>query len=154
MQRVLLECAIRAALIAGGTAVVLGVTRVKTAAARHVAWAAVVVMMLTLPVWTAWGPKAPLRVLPAAAVTGGSVIPAAGVAIGATAGGSAPEVSATAVRVSSWNGWTWAAGVYLLGVVTLIVVLPDRRRRETGVGWCGSATRADHTWSVRSRSAP
>ena len=57
MQRVLLECAIRAALIAGGTAVVLGVTRVKTAAARHVAWAAVVVMMLTLPVWTAWGPR-------------------------------------------------------------------------------------------------
>ena len=64
MERLFLECAVRAALLVGGTALVLYAMRVKAAAARHSVWAAVVVLMLVLPIWTAWGPKAPLRVLP------------------------------------------------------------------------------------------
>jgi len=40
MTRLFLECAIRAALMAGGTAVALRVVRVKSAAARHAAAAA------------------------------------------------------------------------------------------------------------------
>src|SRR2546421_5991899 len=66
MQRLFLECAVRAALIVAGTAAVLGIMRVKTAAARHAAWAGVVFLMLALPVWTAWGPKAGLSLLPSA----------------------------------------------------------------------------------------
>jgi len=120
MTRLFLECAIRAALMAGGTAVALRVVRVKSAAARHAAWAAVVVMMLTLPVWTAWGPRASLRVLPAAAT--GAAVPV-NFASQALAGPSASAVSAAPLHASSWNWWTCLAGVYLLGVVTLMIRL-------------------------------
>ena len=40
---------------------VLHVMRVKAAAVRHSVWAAVVLLMLVLPIWR--GPKASLRVL-------------------------------------------------------------------------------------------
>jgi hypothetical protein len=46
------------------TAVILWTPRIKTPVARHAAWTAVLVSMLLLPVWTAWGPRAPMRVLP------------------------------------------------------------------------------------------
>src|ERR1700683_1451224 len=58
-----LECAVRAVLIAGATATVLALLRIGTARARHAAWTAVVVSMLLLPVWTALGPKVHLRIL-------------------------------------------------------------------------------------------
>jgi beta-lactamase regulating signal transducer with metallopeptidase domain len=64
MEHLFLECAVRAALLVAGTALVLYVMRVKAAAARHSVWASVVLLMLVLPIWTAWGPKAPLRLLP------------------------------------------------------------------------------------------
>jgi hypothetical protein len=64
MERLFLECAVRAALLVGATAIVLYVMRVKAATARHSVWAGVVALMLLLPIWTAWGPKASLRVLP------------------------------------------------------------------------------------------
>jgi hypothetical protein len=64
MERLFLECFVRAALLVGATAIVLYAMRVKTATAKHSVWAGVVALMLFLPIWTAWGPKAPLRVLP------------------------------------------------------------------------------------------
>lgn len=64
MQRLFLECAVRAALLVGATAIVLYAMRVRAAAARHSIWAGVVACMLLLPIWTAWGPKASLHVLP------------------------------------------------------------------------------------------
>ncbi len=64
MERVFVECAVRAALIAVVTAVVLRMIGVKPAAARHTAWTSVMLTMLLLPVWTVWGPKAPIRLLP------------------------------------------------------------------------------------------
>jgi TonB family protein len=63
MQNLLLECAVRAALLAICTAAVLHILRVKAARVRHAVWASVVVLMLALPVWTAWGPRAVIRVL-------------------------------------------------------------------------------------------
>jgi len=48
-------------LLVAGTAMVLHVMRVKAAAVRHSVWAAVVLLMLVLPIWR--GPKASLRVL-------------------------------------------------------------------------------------------
>jgi hypothetical protein len=63
MERLFLECAVRAALIVGATAVVLYAMRVKAATAKHSVWTGVVALMLLLPIWTAWGPKASLRVL-------------------------------------------------------------------------------------------
>ncbi|HKV54075.1 MAG TPA: M56 family metallopeptidase [Candidatus Binataceae bacterium] len=60
-----LECTIRAALIVIGTAIVLYAMRVKVASIKHRVWTAVLFLMLALPFWTAWGPKAPVRLLPA-----------------------------------------------------------------------------------------
>jgi len=65
METQLLDWSLRAALMAAGTAVALGVLRVRTPAARHMAWTGVMVAMLLLPALTTWGPKAHLPVLPA-----------------------------------------------------------------------------------------
>ena len=64
MESLFIECAVRAALIAAVTAVVLRTIGIKSAAARHTAWTSVMLTMLLLPIWTAWGPKTPIRVLP------------------------------------------------------------------------------------------
>ena len=64
MERLFVECAIRAALLVGGTAIVLYVMRVKAAAAKHSIWGGVMALMLVLPIWAAWGPKVSLHLLP------------------------------------------------------------------------------------------
>jgi hypothetical protein len=65
MERLFMECAVRATLLVGSTAVMLYVMRIKASAAQHRVWTAVVLLMLALPLWTAWGPKVSLRLLPA-----------------------------------------------------------------------------------------
>jgi len=67
MERLFAECSVRAALLFGATAIVLYCMKVKSAAARHGVWAGVAALMLLLPVWTSWGPKVSLRVLPPSA---------------------------------------------------------------------------------------
>jgi hypothetical protein len=62
MERLFLECAVRALLLITSTATLLYIMRVKDAAAKHRVWTSV--MMLLLPVWATWGPKVSLRVLP------------------------------------------------------------------------------------------
>ena len=64
MARLLVECAVRGTLIATVTAVILWATRIKTPVALHAAWTGVLLSMLLLPVWTAWGPRTSVRVLP------------------------------------------------------------------------------------------
>jgi beta-lactamase regulating signal transducer with metallopeptidase domain len=64
MVHLFLECAVRAALIVAAAALVLFAMRVKAATAKHSVWTGVVALMLLLPIWTGWGPKASLRVLP------------------------------------------------------------------------------------------
>ena len=64
MQTLLFESAVRATLIAAAVALVLFVMRIKTASVLHAVWASVVVLMLLLPAWVAWGPKASLPILP------------------------------------------------------------------------------------------
>jgi hypothetical protein len=64
MQTLLIESSLRAILIATVIALVLWTMRIKTASVLHAVWASVVVLMLLLPAWVAWGPKAPLPVLP------------------------------------------------------------------------------------------
>jgi TolA-binding protein len=62
METQILDWSLRALLMAGGTAAILGALRVRAASARHVAWTGVLVVMLLLPVFTTWGLKAPVRV--------------------------------------------------------------------------------------------
>src|SRR5215471_15121021 len=64
MERLLLECAVRALLLITATAALLNIMRVKDAAAKHSVWAGVMALMLLLPVWATWGPKVSLRILP------------------------------------------------------------------------------------------
>jgi uncharacterized protein (TIGR03435 family) len=59
----LLELAIRTTLVACGTALVLRLSRIQTAAVRHAAWTGVVIVMLGLPAWTAGGARVPVAVL-------------------------------------------------------------------------------------------
>ena len=66
MAAFLLELAIRATLVAGGTALVLRVLRIQAASIRHAAWTGVVIVMLCLPAWTASGAKLALPVLSSA----------------------------------------------------------------------------------------
>src|ERR1700689_4405893 len=121
MTQLFLEFTIRAALMAGATAAVLGVMRVRTAAARHRVWAGFVLVMLLLPVWLTWGPRANLRVLPnvskpAAPLAGGPkmlVDPKLPSAI-------EPHVSA--IRPAP-RGPRLLLGLYLLGVFVLLVRL-------------------------------
>lgn len=60
----LLEWSIRAVLMAGGTAAVLRLLRIRSASARHAAWTSLLAVMLLMPAWIAWGPKVALPILP------------------------------------------------------------------------------------------
>jgi uncharacterized protein (TIGR03435 family) len=118
MYTLIAECAIRAALIGAATALVLVALRVKMAAARHAAWSAVVLAMLILPLWTVWGPKAHLRVLPAPRVVSAVRIASAPLSFVALRASSEPAPPA--------RGWSWQdamAGVYLLGLAVLLARL-------------------------------
>src|ERR1700721_4151507 len=64
MPELVFEFTVRASLIAGIAAAVLRAVKVRTAAARHAVWVGVMVVMLLLPMWLAWGPKAYLGGLP------------------------------------------------------------------------------------------
>jgi len=122
VEHLLFEFVVRAALIAAGTAAVLRILRVKTAAARHLAWAGVMVLMLLLPVWTAWGPKASWRILPAAAAPAASpvTVPAEALSELALPGF---DVMAPPAQHAGWNWPACLAGIYFLGVSVLLARL-------------------------------
>lgn len=60
----LLECSVRALLIAAAVFLVLRFLRIANPRARYSAWCAVLAAMLLLPAFCAWGPKAAFHVLP------------------------------------------------------------------------------------------
>ncbi len=65
MDRLFLECSLRAALLVLATAAALYFMRVRSAAARHVVWTAVTLVVLALPICIMWGPSVSLPILPA-----------------------------------------------------------------------------------------
>jgi bla regulator protein BlaR1 len=124
MESLLLECAVRAALIATGTAVVLWAMRIKMAATRHAAWTAVVVAMLLLPIWSAAGLKVALRVLrPMPSPIGIAADPANVIPAAALPGTTLPDPPAGG---DSGRGMNWhdvLVGLYLLGASVLLARL-------------------------------
>lgn len=58
---VMAECFVRSSLIAIGAGALLFLLRVRDARVRHAVWACVAIWMLGLPAWTAWGPRAAVR---------------------------------------------------------------------------------------------
>ncbi len=138
MQNLILECAIRASLIAICTAVVLHVVRVEAARARHIVWASVVVLMLVLPVWTAWGPRVVVRVLHAKTIAPSptSADDISGQVRAEAFQTEMPEPTVEASFQSSFRSpsqdphqkpnWTWRSGLaatYLLGLCALLIRL-------------------------------
>jgi bla regulator protein blaR1 len=117
MEALLIESSVRAALIAAVIGFVLFVMRIKTASVLHAVWASVVVLMLLLPAWVAWGPKASLPVLPLeVGQTTAIAIPVMHVPVAAPV-----EIQSTsAERHYALN---WAPGVYLLGLSILLLRL-------------------------------
>ena len=110
MERLFVECTVRAALLVGSTAIVLFLMRVKTAAAKHAVWSAALALMLGLPIWSIWGPKVSLRLLPPLAqVTAKEPI--------------GPFGALTVVILPSRLDLNWPRfwlGVYLLGAGVLV----------------------------------
>src|SRR5579863_7503241 len=104
MEKLILEFVVRSVLIAVCTAIALYVLGVRAARVRHAVWASVLVLMLVLPVWTAWGPKAMLRVLKPAPV----VVAEQSVVVMVQ-----QDSVASPVIVPKK---TWSAGDYLLGI--------------------------------------
>lgn len=119
MEHLLWECAIRAALIAAATALALALLRVKAAAVRHAAWTGVLMAMLVLPVWVAWGPKAAVRVLPPQTAA------AASAPVLDDAPAFAPPAPPAAVSARP-RGLSWeeaAFSIYGIGVLWLLLRL-------------------------------
>jgi beta-lactamase regulating signal transducer with metallopeptidase domain len=123
----LLEFTVRSTLLAAGTSAVLFLLRVRAAAVRHGAWAGVVVLMMLLPLWIAWGPRASLRMLPAATtpVTAPMTPRAADQALSvAHAFSKAALLSVAApARRPAFNWTACVTGIYLLGVSVLLLRL-------------------------------
>jgi beta-lactamase regulating signal transducer with metallopeptidase domain len=148
MPSLFLELAVRAALIAFGTACILWALRIRTAAVRHAAWTTVVIAMLLLPIWSVAGPKVPLAVLPASGVSleltdPGNLAPPPSV----TEPRPTP-IAETASTASDPGRVMWVfVGTYLLGAFTLLVRLAfgtvhAHRLRRMAVVHAGRATSA------------
>jgi len=172
MEQLLLECAVRAILIATGTAVALSVMRIKNVVARHQAWTGVVLSMLMLPLWTAFGYQVPIRVL--------SPIPQQTELTGTVSAETAPvfitqtnnrplAISKSDAQPQAMNWRQFMLGIYLLGVCVLLLRLAlgtvgayrlmYQARRERGrltsssclspitVGWLQAVTILPDGWS-------
>jgi bla regulator protein blaR1 len=121
MQTLLVECVVRTSLIAVVIGLVLYVMRIKTASARHAVWAGVVLMMLLLPAFLAWGPKAPLPVLPREArQTAVAPLP---VADGLAAVPIPVHIETAASQPFVWSWSAFFTGAYLLGMTVFVLRL-------------------------------
>jgi bla regulator protein blaR1 len=120
MERVLFESAVRAILMAAGTALVLWLMRVRSPAAKHSAWTGLLILMLLLPAWTAWGPKTTWRILPAVSGDAAAQFTHAGKFVPA----SATHEIQGAPRTDPMPVWqTTAIALYLLGLSVLLLRL-------------------------------
>ena len=141
MERLVVEFLLRASFIVLTAALVLRLLGIKSATAQHAVWAGVLFVMLLLPAWIAWGPKAGVPVLPAQPEIVTSAAPAIG---------NAPEapifletLAAPAARPPVWNWETVFLGVYLLGAFALLLRLAVgtiRANRLTGASCAAPVT--------------
>ena len=110
----LMECSLRAAVLAAAVAAVIHGLRIRDARIRHAAWCGVLTTMLVLPGIVAWAPKATLAILPAAAA------PVISLPVAADAPGTDPPAPAATVSAppehapaAAREGPDWAVIVYL-----------------------------------------
>ncbi len=121
MEHFVVEFVIRSGLIVLTTVLLLLALRIRTAAALHAVWEGVLILMLTLPIWISWGPKAALPVLPA---RGEPAFFVGSAPVGVAA--PEPTLEISELPVTKPIVWSWDAillGVYLLGVGALLLRL-------------------------------
>jgi uncharacterized protein (TIGR03435 family) len=125
MERLFLEFALRVCLIVLTTAIVLRALRIGIAAAQHAVWAGVLLVMLLLPAWLAWGPKAGVPVLPARGKSAVVMNDAAPASLAAPMAIPDPiEIpDAAASKAADWDRGTAFIGAYLLGACVLLLRL-------------------------------
>lgn len=127
----IVEFLVRSTLVALCAAVGLFLFGVRTARVRHRIWTGVMVAMLALPVWSAWGPKAVLRLL---TPPSGSIV-SMQMAAFADSGATFPPV-----RPEFWTVEKMLIAVWLIGMVVLLsrlltgTVRTNRLRRLNGEG--------------------
>lgn len=114
-MEVLLESAIRSSIIAASFGLVLAALRISSAATRYRWWAALLIVMLTLPIVTAWGLRWPLPItLPGTGtVVAVSEIPRQSIGVGEDGVQVQPRRAASP-PASTWA--RWASAVYLAGL--------------------------------------
>jgi len=125
MLPLLFEAAARTALIAVGVALILRMMRIRQAALRHRVWTGVLAMMLSLPVWVAWGPRTPLPLLSPEAwqrATLTRTAPEPSRSLAPESAGSGESPAATA-RLQRWDWGTYALILYFVGMSVLLVRL-------------------------------
>lgn len=148
MPALLLDVAVRAVLIAAGTAFILWALRIRPAAGQHAAWTMVLVVMLLLPIWSLAGPKISVPVLPAgigsadSGTAGNSnlQVPPPGETL-PVPGGIVPASSSNAPSQLMWA----LVVVYLLGALVLLTrlaigTMQARRLVHAAVMRAGRAT--------------
>lgn len=125
MERILIESAVRALLLAIAVHAVLQVARIHTAAGRHAAWTIVMVAMIAMPLWLLAGPKMPLPVSQPSEIRVWAPAPD-GNGMAATVGARRTSVAASAVAgppsppVWPLRWQALALGIYALGVALLL----------------------------------
>jgi beta-lactamase regulating signal transducer with metallopeptidase domain len=153
MATLLLDVAVRAALIATGAACVLWALRIRTASVQHAAWTTVVIAMLLLPIWSVAGPRVSVPLLPTRAVSMGS-----GPAADADSDVVSPQAPAARPDPTPITQFTPTVGlsarvlraltgVYLFGALALLIRLAigtvhARKLRRGIVMHAGRATSA------------
>src|SRR5579862_9590636 len=120
MQTLFVESAVRATLIAATVALVLWITRIKTASVLHAVWASVIVLMMLLPAWVAWGPKAPLPFLPPDRTSAVALLPPP---LPAGLADATPHTSPVPSLARESGGYSLVTAVYLLGLGILLLRL-------------------------------
>ncbi len=139
MDGLLFEFAIRITLIAAMTGAVLWAMRIQNAAAKHSAWAAVIAVMLLLPTWIVWGPKATIPILPTQPATIAAIELAPVSLNDLSEPMPIPDRALPSVqsRVPKLNWKEVLLGIYLLGVIILLLRLAIGTIRA---GWLTSAS--------------
>jgi GWxTD domain-containing protein len=149
-MNLLLDASLRAILLVLVTGATLTAARIQTAAGRHLAWTIVLVGMLSLPLWVAWGPRLPLPVpspnaagpAPRAWTHPASPTPA-------TSRAAAAAVTNVAVRsqppqpVMSWTALAltlYGAGAFILLGRLALGTFRMRRLRRQAVSKAGHLT--------------
>ncbi|MCL4851422.1 MAG: TIGR03435 family protein [Bryobacteraceae bacterium] len=165
----IIEASVRVVFVAAGVAAVVYGLRIGSARARHLAWCGVLLAMLLLPAFCAWGPKATLRVLPPSEAP--ALIASAATYVKPHEPSSMPsrsdQMDAAPAPVQAWPDLLWTAYLLIAAILLIRLIhgatraasIPKRARRERGffsspecacpitVGWWRPVIVLPMTWT-------